>query len=48
MTLIIDLLKGIEELGNHSAFALAGFFLLITLTLSGLRSRAGHAFPNAA
>ena len=30
VTLIIDLLKGIEELGNHSAFALAGFFLLIT------------------
>ena len=31
VTLIIDLLQGIEELGNHSAFALAGFFLLITL-----------------
>jgi hypothetical protein len=29
VTLIIDLLKGIENLGNHSAFALAGLFLLI-------------------
>jgi len=28
VTLIIDLLKGIENLGNHSAFALAGLFLL--------------------
>jgi hypothetical protein len=30
VTLIIDLLKGIENLGNHSAFALAGLFLLIS------------------
>ncbi len=31
VTLVIDLLKGIENLGNHSAFALAGLFLLIAL-----------------
>ena len=30
VALIIAILKGIENLGNHSAFALAGFFLLIS------------------
>jgi len=31
VTLIIDLLNGIEKLGNHSALTLSGFFLLTVL-----------------
>jgi hypothetical protein len=46
VTLIIDLLDGIERLGNYSAFALAGFFLLIALwglITSGDQLNAGAA-----
>jgi hypothetical protein len=49
VTLIIDLLDGIERLGNYSAFALAGFFLLIALwglITSGDQLNASAASPH--